>query len=139
MQLPQLTPTIGTSQPDPHLTVKIYDAVNSGSFAVILVAIGGLIYLKRMAREFIQSPFATSLLSLIKQIETNQEHIESIALDVDRLDKSTADMLDLVAKLQQEILRAGELSTAQHTMIMKELRQVRVILDRRGSKNVDNH
>jgi hypothetical protein len=139
MQSPQFTPTIGTTQPDPNLTIKIYDAVNNGSFAIILVAVGGLIYLKRSAREFLQSPFANSLLSLIKQIETNQEHIENIALDVDRLDKSTNDMLDLVSNLQQEILRAGELSTAQHTMIMKELRNVRIILERRGAKNVDNH
>jgi hypothetical protein len=139
MPSPQFTPTIGTTQPDPNLTIKVYDAVNNGSFAIILVAVGGIIYLKRSAKEFLQSPFANSLLNLIKQIETNQEHIENIAVDVDRLDKSTADMLDLVAKLQQEILRAGELSTAQHTMIMKELRQVRIILDRRGSKNVDNH
>jgi hypothetical protein len=138
MQSPQFTPTIGTAQPDPNLTIKIYDAVNNGSFAIILVAIGGFIYIKRTAKEFLQSPFADSLLSLVKQIETNQSHIESMALDVDRLDKSTNDMLDLVAKLQQEILRAGELSTAQHTMIMKELRHVRIILDRRGSKNVDN-
>jgi hypothetical protein len=139
MQSPQFTPTIGATQPDPNLTIKIYDAVNNGSFAIILVAVGGLIYLKRTAKEFLQSPFADSLLGLVKQIETNQSHIENMALDVDRLDKSTADMLDLVSKLQQEILRAGELSTAQHTMIMKELRQVRIILDRRGSKNVDNH
>jgi hypothetical protein len=138
MPSPQFTPTIGTTQPDPNLTIKIYDAVNNGSFAIILVAIGGFIYIKRTAKEFLQSPFADSLLSLVKQIETNQSHIESMALDVDRLDKSTNDMLDLVAKLQQEILRAGELSTAQHTMIMKELRHVRIILDRRGSKNVDN-
>jgi len=138
MQSPQFIPTIGTTQPDPNLTIKIYDAVNNGSFAIILVAVGGFIYIKRTAKEFLQSPFANSLLNLIKQIETNQEHIENIVLDVDRLDKSTADVLALVTQLQQEILRSGELSTAQHTMIMKELRHVRALIDRRGSKNVDN-
>lgn len=135
---PQYTPTIATTQTDPNLTIKIYDAVNNGSFAIILVAIGGLIYAKRTVKEFLQSPFANSLLSLIKQIEANQDHIETIVLDVDRLDKSTAEMLVSISKLQQDIIRSGELSTSQHTLIMQELSNVRHILEQKRTDHGNN-
>lgn len=138
MQSPQFTPTIGTTPPDPNITIKVYDAVNNGSFAVILVAAGGLIYLKRIVKDFVQSPFANSILSLIKQIETNQEYIEKMAISIDRLDKSTADLLALVTQLQNEILQSGELSKTQHELIMKDLQHVQSLIDRRGSKNVDS-
>lgn len=131
------TPTIATTQTDPNLTTKIYDAVNNGSFAIILVAIGGLIYAKRTVKEFLQSPFANSLISLIKQIEANQDHIETIVLDVDRLDKSTAEMLVSISKLQQDIIRSGELSTSQHTLIMQELSNLRHILGQKRNDHGD--
>ena len=138
MQQPKFTPTIGTAQPDPNLTIKIYDAINNGSFAIILVAIGGLVYAKRTVKEFLQSPFAYSLLSLIKQIEANQDHIENIVLDVDRLDKSTAEMLVSISKLQQDIIRSGELSTSQHNLIMQELSNVRYILEQKRDDHGNN-
>jgi septal ring factor EnvC (AmiA/AmiB activator) len=111
---------------------KAYNAVNNGSFAVVVVTACFLVYAKRSISAWLSSPAAQSFIELMEQIKRNQEHIQSISLDVDRLDKTTADLLDQLGELQQEIKSSGEISRAEYRQIVQELNHIRLLLDRRG-------
>jgi hypothetical protein len=126
------------ANPDPHVTVKIYDAVNNGSFAVLLVAGFGLIYVKRSIKGFLESPFADSLITLIKQIEQNQEHIQTLASEVETIGVSTSDVLTQVIKIQRDVEQLDLVTTSQYELITKELQTIKAILDRRSGNHADN-
>jgi hypothetical protein len=121
-----------------NLTVKIYDAVNNGSFAVLLVAGFGLVYVKRSIRGFLESPFADNLLTLIKQIEQNQEHIETLSKGVETMGVSTNDVLTQVIKIQRDVEQLDLVTSSQYELIIKELQTIKSILDRRSANNADN-
>lgn len=114
-----------TPPPTPDLSVRIYDAINSGSFAVVLVAAIGLIYTKRSLSKLATSPLIANLINLIKQIDDNQEKIEGIVIDMNRLDGSTTDLLEQVAALQEDLQNLGTVSDQQHETIIQELKHIR--------------
>jgi hypothetical protein len=124
---------ITTPPPEsPDLAHKIYDAIQSGSFAVLIVAGLGAIYTRRMVGGWLNSPFAKSLLETLEQLRQSQERIAGLACDVDRLDGATADLVKQLADIQKTVVATGELSRQQHQQILQEINAIRTLLDRRG-------
>lgn len=115
------------------LTTKVYDAVNSGSFAVLIVSAAFLVYVKRSIGAWLNSPTAQSVLETLDQIKQNQHRIQGLSVDVDRLDKTTADLLEQLGEIQEEIKSSGEISRNEYRQIMQEISNIRTLLDRRGN------
>lgn len=115
------------------LTAKAYDAVNSGSFAVLIVSAAFLVYVKRSVGAWLKSPTAQSFLEILDQIKQNQHRIQYLSTEVNRLDKTTADLLDQLGEIQEEIKSSGEISRNEYRQIMQEISNIRTLLDRRGN------
>lgn len=115
------------------LTAKAYDAVNNGSFAVLIVSAAFLVYVKRAIGSWLKSPTAQTFLEILEQIKQNQQRIQRLSTDVDRLDKTTSDLLDQLGEIQEEIKSSGEISRNEYRQIMQEISNIRTLLDRRGN------
>jgi parvulin-like peptidyl-prolyl isomerase len=91
------------------------------------------VYVKRSIGAWLNSPTAQSVLETLDQIKQNQHRIQGLSADVDRLDKTTADLLEQLGEIQEEIKSSGEISRNEYRQIMQEISNIRTLLDRRGN------
>ena len=115
----------GTSEERPvHVTDPawfVFEKINDGAFAVLLFAGVVSLALSRVSKRFLQSDFAKSISSTVRQINENQLHVEELVTVAKQQQDLTESMGQAVVSLEAIIKSGAVLDAKRHDELVEAL------------------